>query len=55
MRRSKGQAMTEFVVCAGVLVLALLVPLGAEGSVAERVLDALARFHRNHVFLIAMF
>lgn len=54
MRGVRGQATVEFVLCATVIALALLVPVGAEGSVAARLLDALARFHRNHVFLVAL-
>lgn len=54
MRHSNGQATTEYLICAAVLAIALLVPVGAEGSVAARVLEALARFHRNHVFLVAL-
>lgn len=50
----RGQASVEFLICAVVLATALLVPFGAEGSVAERLLDALARFHRNHAFLVAL-
>lgn len=54
MARSRGHSTVEFALCAAVLAIALLVPLGADGSVAARLLDALARFHRNHVFLVAL-
>lgn len=54
MRRHGGQASVEFLVCAGVLAAALLVPIGENGSAAARLLDSIARFHRNHVFLIAV-
>lgn len=54
MRPALGQSSVEFLACAAVVATALLVPVGPGGSVAERVLDALARFHRNHVFLVAL-
>lgn len=54
MRSPQGQATTEFLLCAGVLALALLVPFGPDGSAAGRLLDALARFQRNHVFLVGL-
>jgi hypothetical protein len=54
VHRHLGQASVEFLVCAGVLAAALLIPIGESGSAAARLLDAIARFHRNHVFLVAL-
>lgn len=52
--RPRGQASVELLICAAVLATALLVPMGPGGSAAERLLDALTRFHRNHSFLVAL-
>lgn len=52
--RSRGQSSVEYLLCASVLAIALLAPFGGGPSVAERLLDALVRFHRNHIFLVAL-
>lgn len=54
MNRARGQASTEYLACAAALALALLAPIVEGNSVAGLLLQALARFHRNHIFLVAI-
>jgi hypothetical protein len=48
--KQKGQAMVEYTICAGILILALFVPFGGDDkSVADMLMDAIKENHRAKV------
>ena len=53
--RQAGQALPEYLLACGVLVVALLLPWNGEASVLVQVMSALRGYLRMSVFLLSLF
>jgi hypothetical protein len=53
-RGSKGHAMTEYLICAAVMAVALLVPVGESVPVMTQLARAIRDFYRGFSFLLSI-
>ena len=53
-RLLKGQALTEYLICAAVMALALLVPVGDSAPVVTQLARAIRDFYRGFSFLLSI-
>jgi hypothetical protein len=50
----QGQALTEYLICAAVMALALLIPMGESAPVVIQLAKAIRNFYRGFSFLLSI-